>query len=100
MQYRRLQSLSIHRRYTGSFNVTVPAGYQVTSFTVTSSNWVVPAGFRTTTSVAKVTATPPTASYAAPPVIPTTDLVAIGTTANLVTTPLGPGVYGVSVFGQ
>jgi len=83
-----------------SFNVTVPAGFQVTSFTVTSSNWSGPTNFRATTSVAKVTGTPPTASYVNPAAIPTTDLVPNGTTANLVTTPLGPGTYGISVFGQ
>ena len=73
-----------------SFKFTVPAGQQITSLTVTTSNVVGPAGFTATTSLRSPTIT----------VIPTTFLSLGGTTANLVASPIGAGEYSISVFGQ
>jgi hypothetical protein len=77
-----------------SFNLTVPAGYQITSLTVTTSNFFGPNGFDATIEVDKAPSPPLNT------VIPVTNLTANGPTANLVTTPLGEGVYAISVFGQ
>jgi acetyltransferase-like isoleucine patch superfamily enzyme len=80
-----------------SFNITVPAGYQITSLTVATSSVSGPAGFTATMSVAQPSPTPP------PPittVIPTTFLTLNGSTVNLIATPLAAGTYGISVFGQ
>jgi acetyltransferase-like isoleucine patch superfamily enzyme len=77
-----------------SFNITVPAGYQITSLTVSTWSVAGPTGFTATMSVRGPA--PSTASV----VIPTTFLILNGTTGNLVTTAIGPGVYAVSVFGQ
>jgi hypothetical protein len=78
-------------------NFTVPAGYQITSLTVTTSAVSGPAGFTATMSVEKPNPTPPPLVTG---VIPTTFLMLNGSTANLVTTPLGAGVYAISIFGQ
>jgi carbonic anhydrase/acetyltransferase-like protein (isoleucine patch superfamily) len=79
-----------------SLTFTVPAGYQVTSITIGTSVISSPAGFTATMSVAAPKTPPPGIIT----VIPTTFLVLNSTTGNLVTTPLGPGVYSLSVFGQ
>jgi carbonic anhydrase/acetyltransferase-like protein (isoleucine patch superfamily) len=79
-----------------SLTFTVPAGYQVTSITIGTSAVSGPTGFSVTMSVV-IPKTPPPGIIT---VIPTTFLVLNSTTGNLVTTPLGPGVYSLSVFGQ
>lgn len=73
-----------------SWLFTVPAGYQVTSLTVSTSNTSGPSGFTATMSLRSPTAT----------VISTTFLALNGTTANLSTSPIPAGVYSLSVFGQ
>lgn len=73
-----------------SFKITVPAGHQITSLTVATSNVSGPAGFTATMSLRSPTTT----------VIPTTFLVLNGTTGNLVTSSIGAGEYSISVFGQ
>jgi acetyltransferase-like isoleucine patch superfamily enzyme len=75
---------------------TVPAGYQVTSLTVATSTVSGPTGFTATMSVS-IPKNPPPGII---DVVPTTYLVLNSTTGNLITTPLGPGVYALSVFGQ
>jgi hypothetical protein len=75
-----------------SFLITVPTGYQITSLTVTTSNVTGPAGLS-----ASLELDSPTAGS----VLFTPFLTPLsGTTANLITTPLGAGIYAVSVFGQ
>lgn len=84
-----------------SLNVTVPAGFQITSYTVTSANWSGPAGLRVTTQVGEANdVCPPFPCFTT--AIPVSDLTQNGTTPNLVPagSPLGPGKYAVSVFGQ
>jgi carbonic anhydrase/acetyltransferase-like protein (isoleucine patch superfamily) len=76
---------------------TVPAGYQVTSLTITTSAVSGPAGFSVTAGVDKSNPTPPPNFIA---VIGTTFLTVNGTTANLVTTPIPAGTYSLSVWGQ
>ena len=78
-----------------SFNITVPAGYQITSLTVGTSNVSGPASFSATMSLERNASPSPPVN-----VIPTTFLALGGTTANLVTSPIGAGEYAVSVFGQ
>lgn len=73
-----------------SFKITVPAGHQITSLTVTTSAVSGPAGFTATMSMRSPTIT----------VIPTSFLALNGTTANLIGSPIGPGEYSISVFGQ
>ena len=73
-----------------SFTFTVPAGQQITSLTVTTSNVAGPTGFTATMSMRSPTST----------VIPTSFLALNGTTGNLVVTPISEGVYSLSVFGQ
>jgi hypothetical protein len=85
----------LHGDTQDSFNIMVPAGYHITSFTVTTSSVAGPTGFSATTSV-DVPAFPGPAAT----LIPTSFLVLNGTTGNLVTSPIGPGEYAVSVFGQ
>jgi len=74
-----------------SFLLTVPAGYQITSLTVTTSSVSGPAGLsasmelRTSTGVVQFT------PFLSP--FP-------GTTGNLLTAPVGAGVYALSIFGQ
>ena len=75
-----------------SFLLTVPTGYRMTSLTVTTSAVSGPAGLSASLSLES-----PTAGN----VLFTPFLSPLpGTTANLITTPLGAGVYAVSVFGQ
>ncbi len=75
-----------------SFLITVPTGYQITSLTVTTSSVSGPAGLS-----ASLELDSPTAG-----VVESTPFLTPlpGTTGNLVTTPLGAGIYAVSVFGQ
>jgi len=73
-----------------SFKITVPAGHQITSLTVATSNVSGPAGFTATMSLRSPTIT----------VIPTTFLSLGGTTSNLVVSPISAGEYSISVFGQ
>lgn len=74
-----------------SFLVTVPDGFQITSLMVTTSNVSGPTNFSATMGVRS-----PTNNN----VIPTTFLSLNGTTGNLVASPIGAGVYSISVFGQ
>jgi hypothetical protein len=74
-----------------SFLVTVPTGYQVTSLTVTTSAVAGPANLSASLDVHSPTA----------PVLFTPFLTPLnGTTANLLSTPVGAGVYAISMFGQ
>lgn len=75
-----------------SFLLTVPTGYQITSLSVTTSAVSGPAGLS-----ASIEVDSPTAGT----VLFTPFLTPLpGTTANLLTTPIVAGTYGVSVFGQ
>ena len=73
-----------------SFLVTVPSGLQIESLTVTTANVSGPVGFSATVSLRSPSST----------LIPTTLVVRDGTTANLVTSPIGAGEYSISIFGQ
>lgn len=75
-----------------SFLLTVPTGYQLTSLTVTTSAVSGPAGLS-----ASISLDSPTAGN----VLFTPFLSPLpGTTANLLSTPVAAGVYGISMFGQ
>jgi FIMAH domain len=75
-----------------SFLITVPTGYQITSLAVTTSAVTGPAGLS-----ASIEIDSPTAGT----VLFTPFLSPLpGTTSNLLTSPIGAGLYAVSVFGQ
>jgi hypothetical protein len=75
-----------------SLVLTVPAGYQITSLTVTTSAVSGPTNF----SASMELDTFPVAAVQFTPFLSPLN----GTTVNLLTNPVGPGVYGLSVFGQ
>ena len=75
-----------------SFLITVPTGFQITSIRVTTSNVSGPAGLSASLDLQA----PVAGDVLFIPFLTPLD----GTTNNLITTPLGAGVYAVSVFGQ
>jgi hypothetical protein len=75
-----------------TFLLTVPTGYRMTSLTVTTSAVSGPAGLSASMELDSPTAgTVQFTPFLSP--LP-------GTTANLITTPVGAGVYAISIFGQ
>lgn len=68
----------------------IPSVHQAESITVTTANVLGPAGFSASFSLRSPSST----------LISEPFLVIDGTTTNLVTTPLEPGIYSLSVFGQ
>lgn len=74
-----------------SFLLTVPTGYQITSLTVTTSAVSGPANFSASMELRTATAVVQFTPFLSP---------LNGTTANLLTTPVGAGVYAISVYGQ
>jgi hypothetical protein len=74
-----------------SFLLTVPAGYQMTSLTVTTSAVSGPAGFSASMELDSPSGPVQFTPFLSP--LP-------GTTGNLLTAPVGAGVYAISVFGQ
>jgi hypothetical protein len=77
-----------------SFTVTVPDGYRVSTLTVSTSNVSGPTNFSASLEIRGPNGLSPTAVFV-PFLSPLN-----GTTANLLTTPLGSGVYVMSVYGQ
>src|SRR5688500_6325573 len=74
-----------------SFLITVPVGYEITNLTVTTSAVAGPTGFS-----AGLTVRSPTGI-----IVPTFYLSPLpGTTGNQLTTPIGSGVYAISVSGR
>jgi hypothetical protein len=75
-----------------TFLLTVPTGYRMTSLTVTTSAVSGPSGLSASMEVDS-----PTAG-----VVQFTPFLSPlpGTTGNLITTPVGAGVYAISIFGQ
>jgi hypothetical protein len=75
-----------------TFLLTVPTGYQMTSLSVTTSNVSGPTGLS-----ASMELDSPTAG-----VVQFTPFLSPlpGTTANLISSPVAAGVYGLSIFGQ
>ena len=74
-----------------TFLLTVPNGYQITSLTVTTSAVSGPAGLSASMELDSTAAPVQFTPFLSP--FP-------GTTGNLLTAPVGAGVYAVSVFGQ
>ena len=74
-----------------SLLLTVPAGYQITSLTVTTSNVSGPSGFSASMELRTQAATVQFTPFLSP---------LNGTTGNLLTAPAGAGVYALSIFGQ
>jgi len=75
-----------------SLLITIPTGYQVTSVTVTTSAVSGPAGLSASIELdSPVSGVVQFTPFLSP--LP-------GTTGNLITTPIGAGVYAISVFGQ
>jgi acetyltransferase-like isoleucine patch superfamily enzyme len=75
-----------------TFGVTVPAGYQLTAITVTTANVAGPTNFSASIEVR---------NSGSQVVMFTPFLNPLnGTTANLLSAPLGAGAYGMSVYGQ
>jgi hypothetical protein len=70
---------------------TVPAGYQVTSLTVTTSAVAGPTGFSLSMDLRSPTANIHFTPFLSP--LP-------GTTDNLLAAPVSAGVYAISIFGQ
>lgn len=75
-----------------SFLITVPTGFQITSIRVTTSNVTGPAGLSASLDLQA----PVAGDVLFVPFLTPLN----GTTSNLITTPLGAGIYAVSVFGQ
>ncbi len=75
-----------------SFTLTVPAGYQITSLTVTTSAVSGPTNFSASVEL----------DFVAGGIVHSTPSLSPlnGTTANLLTAPVGTGAYRLSVYGQ
>jgi hypothetical protein len=74
-----------------SFLLTVPAGFQITSLTVTTSAVSGPSGFSASMEMDSPEGPVQFTPFLSP--LP-------GTTGNLLTAPVGAGVYAISLFGQ
>jgi hypothetical protein len=74
-----------------SFLLTVPNGYQITSLTVTTSSVTGPSNFSASMELRNATAVVQFTPFLSP---------LNGTTSNLLTAPVGAGVYAISMYGQ
>jgi hypothetical protein len=74
-----------------SFLLTVPAGYQISSLTVTTSAVSGPTNFSASMELRSPSAVVQSTPFLSP---------LNGTTANLLTAPVGAGTYALSVYGQ